>query len=107
MINLNLDKISVKGGKISESVLDIAPFLYNMYKLVKFIYSEKATKFCGIFFLLLTAVHREIVPTAEITKEEEMKEVKFIYSEKATKFCGISTFLLSYVLPVRSKVKIL
>ena len=29
---------------------------------------------------------REIVPTAEITKEEEMKEVKFIYSEKATKF---------------------
>ena len=49
---------------------------------------------------------REIVPTAEITKEEEMKEVKFIYSEKATKFCEISTFLLSYVVPFRSKVAI-
>ena len=32
--------------------------------------------------------------------------VKFIYSEKATKFCGIFTLLLSYVVPVKSKVKI-
>ena len=32
--------------------------------------------------------------------------VKFIYSEKATKFCEISTNFLSYVLPVKSKVKI-
>ena len=32
--------------------------------------------------------------------------VKFIYSEKATKFCEISTLLLSYVVPVKSKVKI-
>ena len=31
--------------------------------------------------------------------------VKFIYSEKATKFCEI-TLLLSYVVPVKSKVKI-
>ena len=31
--------------------------------------------------------------------------VKFIYSEKATKFCEIFTLLLSYVLPVKSKVK--
>ena len=35
------------------------------------------------------------------------KEVKFIYSEKATKFCEIFTLLLSYVVPVKSKVKIL
>ena len=34
-------------------------------------------------------------------------EIKFIYSEKATKFCEISTFLLSYVVPVKSKVEIL
>ena len=27
------------------------------YTLLKFIYSEKATKFCEIFLLLLTAVH--------------------------------------------------
>ena len=33
--------------------------------------------------------------------------IKFIYSEKATKFCDISTLLFSYVVPVKSKVKIL
>ena len=33
--------------------------------------------------------------------------VEFIYSEKATKFCEISTLLLSYVVPVKSKVEIL
>ena len=32
--------------------------------------------------------------------------LKFIYSEKATKFCEISTLLLSYVVPVKSKVEI-
>ena len=34
-------------------------------------------------------------------------KVKFIYSEKATKFCEIFTILLSYVMPIKSKVKIL
>ena len=33
--------------------------------------------------------------------------LKFIYSEKATKFCKIFTLLLSYVVPVKSKGKIL
>ena len=32
--------------------------------------------------------------------------LKFIYSEKATKFCKIYTLLLSYVVPVKSKVNI-
>ena len=32
--------------------------------------------------------------------------LKFIKSEKATKFCKIFTLLLSYVVPVKSKVKI-
>ena len=32
--------------------------------------------------------------------------LKFIYSEKAAKFCEIFTLLLSYVVPVKSKVKI-
>ena len=32
--------------------------------------------------------------------------VKFIYSEKVTKFCEISTLLLSYVVPVKSRVDI-
>ena len=35
------------------------------------------------------------------------KVIKFIYSEKATKFCEISTLLLSYLVPVKSKLKIL
>ena len=33
--------------------------------------------------------------------------VKFVYSEKATKVCEIFIVLLSYVVPVKSKVKIL
>ena len=32
--------------------------------------------------------------------------VKFMYSEKATQFCEIFPLLLSFVVPVRSKVKI-
>ena len=34
------------------------------------------------------------------------KIVKFIYSEKTTKFCEIFTLLLSYVVPVKMRVKI-
>ena len=37
---------------------------------------------------------------------EFISMVKFIYSEKATKFCEIFTLLLSYVVLVKSKVKI-
>ena len=36
----------------------------------------------------------------------EAKYSKFIYSEKARKFCEIFTLLLSYVVPVKSKVKV-
>ena len=32
--------------------------------------------------------------------------LKFIYSEKAIKFCETSTLLLSYIVPVKSKVEI-
>ena len=32
--------------------------------------------------------------------------LKFIYSEKATKFCEIFSLLFSYVVPVKSKLKI-
>ena len=34
------------------------------------------------------------------------RESKFVYFEKATKFYEISTLLLSYVVPVKSKVEI-
>ena len=33
-------------------------------------------------------------------------QIKVIYSEITTKFCEISTLLLSYVVPVKSKVEI-
>ena len=36
----------------------------------------------------------------------EKVRIKFIYCEKATEFCEIFTLLLSYVVPVKSKVKI-
>ena len=36
----------------------------------------------------------------------EAQGVKFIYSGKATQFCEISILLLSYVVPVKSKVEI-
>ena len=39
-------------------------------------------------------------------KRPTEKKIKFIYSEKATKFCKIFTLLLSYVVPVKSKVNI-
>ena len=42
-----------------------------------------------------------------IEVENEYNEVKFIHSDKATKFCKISTLLLSYVVPVKSKVEML
>ena len=32
--------------------------------------------------------------------------IMFIYSEKATQFCEISALILSYVVPVKSRVKI-
>ena len=37
----------------------------------------------------------------------QLLQVKFIYSENATKFCEIFPLLLSYVVPLKSKVEIL
>ena len=50
-------------------------------------------------FYNLTTVHKTVVKLSS--------KVKFIYSEKATKFCEFSTLLLSYIVPVKSKVEIL
>ena len=41
-----------------------------------------------------------------MTHNLHMLVLKFIYSEKATKFCEIFTLLLSYLVPVKSKVTI-
>ena len=93
----------------------------------------KATKFCEIFTLFLTGttydkskvkISQNFAAFSEYMnfKENKMKKsnvwnmyfhiavknvvLKFIYSEKATKFCEIFTLLLSYVVPVKRKVKI-
>ena len=39
--------------------------------------------------------------------EKNCSKLKFIYSEKAIKCCEISILLLSYVVPIKSKVEIL
>ena len=44
--------------------------------------------------------------TTNGTENHLFMQVKFIYSEKTTKFCKIFNLLLSYVVPVKSKVKI-
>ena len=77
--------------------------------------------FYGFELLTLTRVHiswREIgavyspclcylfISLIEIIENFLICSIKFIYSEKATKFCEISTLLLSYVVPVKSKVEI-
>ena len=46
-------------------------------------------------------------PPFQYITYRQVISLKFIYSEKATKFCEIFTLLLSYVVPVKSKVKIL
>ena len=43
----------------------------------------------------------------EFCRKSSWFQLKFIYSEKTKKFCQIFTLLLSYVAPVKSKVKIL
>ena len=49
----------------------------------------------------------ELLITRELQVIFDQSDIKFIYSEKATKFCEIFTLLLSYVVPVKSKLKIL
>ena len=47
-----------------------------------------------------------IIPLFCRKKNTICTSVKFIYSEKAKKICEIFTLILSYVVPVKSKVKI-
>ena len=89
---------------------------------VKFIYSEKVTKFCEIFPFLLTAVLHTVKSKEKISQnlwlfqntrslllsisKDKIFSLKFIYSEKTTKYCKISTVDFYYVVPVKSKGKI-
>ena len=51
--------------------------------------------------------HAQKATPWQTTEQPETIGIKFIYSEKATIFCKIFTLLLSYVVPVKNKVKIL
>ena len=102
--------------------------------MVKFIYSEAATKFCEIFHLLLTVctvvkskgkISQNFVAFSEYMNFNQVANLifetklfdfctmctskrllKFIYSEKATKFCEIFPLLLTVCTVVKSKGKI-
>ena len=52
------------------------------------------------------STRKEAGKAAFLARDKDAWILKFIYSEKATKCCEIFTLLLSYVVPVKSKVKI-
>ena len=62
--------------------------------------SENVTDSKGMPIIMVTWV-------VEFLSGDRYNIIKFIYSEKATNFCKLFTLLLSYVVPVKSKVKIL
>ena len=49
---------------------------------------------------------RSVVNAMKNSLDTHIVKVKFKYSEKAKKFCEIFSLLLSYVVPVKSKVEI-
>ena len=76
---------------------------------------QKFNLFTHLYFSLLAASFMSFTILAshshviirQLKHQKKLLKVKFIHSEKATKFCKIFTLLLSYVVPVKSKVKIL
>ena len=60
--------------------------------------------------VILATGHESVRRTVDLqgrwSENPGVPVVKLIYSEKATKFCEIFTLLLSYVVPVKSTVKI-
>ena len=66
------------------------------------------TNKCLLLFCQLTIV-KEFLRNIKSPQPTEIQNIllKFIYSERATKLCEIFNLLLSYVVPVKSKEKIL
>ena len=56
--------------------------------------------------IALTLANNIVVVSVEVRILLKLLGLKSIYSEKAIKFCEISTLLLSYVVPVKSRVEI-
>ena len=64
------------------------------FEIFSFVFSLNI--YYGLFYFWIIAIRWPQIST----------QLKFIYSEKGAKFCKIFTLLLSYVVPVKSKVKI-
>ena len=85
-------------------------------KLVKFIYSEKATKFCEIFPLLFSSVFRILI--LQVPSVNRIFPLRLLTAGAISLFLNITgaiapvapvlntPLLLSYVVPVKSKGKI-
>ena len=59
-----------------------------------------------LLFIQLCHITNGLMSPEDVSRNNFDKNiVKFIYSEKATQFWKISTLLLSYVVPVKSKVE--
>ena len=69
------------------------------------------TRYVQYSIMILFYIKNWSFPPDNLTKHLALLRkdflIKFIYSEKATKFCKIFSLLLSYVVPVKNKVKIL
>ena len=59
-----------------------------------------------VFKILPSNIDQQEEENSKPKAGKAAKVLKFIYSEKATKFCEVSTLLLSYAVPVKSKVDI-
>ena len=66
---------------------------------------RKHTRKCQLYLYNHWSItdFRDVIQSLYVIDYSSTEVVKFIYSEKATKFCEI----LTYVVPVKSKVKIL
>ena len=97
------DKMVTNPKKLMKVGLQIKANLENVTGLIP----ENVQEYCWHLKLKCTECgeipdHWQYVTLSE----EQPLKVKFIYSEKVPKFCEISTLLLSYVVPVKSKVEI-
>ena len=73
---------------------------------IRYNYFNLNAKIASVFLIWESLIDsKDLYPTKSRIRILEC-HLKFIFSEKATKFCEVSTLLLSYVVPVKSKVEI-
>ena len=94
--------------ELTQVILARKPKMCNFleWRNLQIVYKRYASLF---FAFAIDRTDNELITLEIIHRYVEVcfKLLKFIYSEKATKFCEIFILLLSCVVPVKSKVKIL